>query len=369
MLVLKWILVVVLSLIGNEKKYVEQCFDLMWILLVGEFIGKFEQSFVDFCGVCYVVVINNGIIVIYLVLVVLGIGEGDEVLILILIYIVIVNVVVYCNVKLVLVDFEFGMMNMDLVQLEVRIILCIKVIIVVYLYGYLIDMGLVMELVCKYNFKVIEDVVEVYGVEYNGKCVGGIGDCVIFSFFGNKIVIIGEGGMVIIDDDELVVCLCLYCGQGMDLKCCYWFLVVGFNYCMINIVVVIGLVQMECIDDVLVVCQKVVGWYEQVLVVYVDIIECLVVVDYVYYVYWMYIVLLIGLIDVQCDEVMCLMDVDGIEICLVFYLMYVLLLYLEDGSCYLVVNDQVVCGINLLMYVQLEVEDIECVVVLLVLVL
>lgn len=362
MLASKRIPVAVPSLKGNEKKYVEQCLDSTWISSAGEFIGKFEQSFADFCNVRHAVAINNGTTAIHLALVALGIGEGDEVLIPTLTYIATANAVAYCNAKPVLVDSEPGTMNMDAAQLEAKITPRTKAIIVVHLYGHPVDMEAVMDVARRRGLKVIEDAAEAHGAEFNGKRVGGIGDCATFSFFGNKIVTTGEGGMVTTNDDELAARLRLYRGQGMDPKRRYWFPVVGFNYRMTNVAAAIGLAQMERIDDALSTRQQVAGWYEKAFADHTDIIQRPVVAPYAHHVYWMYTVQLIGLTDAQRDEVMRIMDGEGIETRPVFYPMHVLPPYLEDGAPYPVANQQAAQGINLPTHAELEAEDVERVV-------
>ncbi len=359
MLASKRIPVAVPSLKGNEKKYVEQCLDSTWISSAGEFIGRFEQSFAEFCNVRHAVAINNGTTAIHLALVALGIGEGDEVLIPTLTYIATANAVAYCNAKPVLVDSEPGTMNMDAAQLEAKITPRTKAIIVVHLYGHPVDMDPVMDVALRHGLKVIEDAAEAHGAEYNGTRVGGIGDCATFSFFGNKIVTTGEGGMVTTNDDELAARLRLYRGQGMDPKRRYWFPVVGFNYRMTNVAAAIGLAQMERIDDALKARQQVAGWYEKAFAAHADIIQRPVVAPYAHHVYWMYTVQLIGLTDAQRDEVMQIMDANGIETRPVFYPMHVLPPYLEDGAPYPVANQQAAQGINLPTHAELEAEDVE----------
>ncbi|WP_242900152.1 DegT/DnrJ/EryC1/StrS family aminotransferase [Stenotrophomonas maltophilia] len=362
MLASKRIPVAVPSLSGNEKKCVGQCLDSTWISSAGEFIGRFEQSFADFCGVRHAVAINNGTTAIHLALVALGVGEGDEVLIPTLTYIATANAVAYCNAKPVLVDSEPGTMNMDPAKLEALITPRTKAIIVVHLYGHPTNMGPVMEIARRHNLKVVEDAAEAHGAEYQGTRVGGIGDCATFSFFGNKIITTGEGGMVTTNDDELASRLRLYRGQGMDPKRRYWFPVVGFNYRMTNVAAAIGVAQMERIDEALQVRQRVAGWYEAAFAQHADLVERPAVAEYAHHVYWMYTVLLTGLSEQQRDEVMRLMDADGIETRPVFYPMHVLPPYLEDGAAYPVANDQAARGINLPTHAGLTVEDVERVV-------
>ncbi|MCC4620694.1 DegT/DnrJ/EryC1/StrS family aminotransferase [Xanthomonas cassavae CFBP 4642] len=362
MLANKRIPVAVPSLAGNEKTYVNQCLDSTWISSAGEFIGKFETNFAEFCGVRHAVAINNGTTAIHLALVALGIGAGDEVLIPTLTYIATANAVAYCNAIPVLVESEPGTMNLDAARLEAKITPRTKAIIVVHLYGHPVDMDPILAIARRHNLKVIEDAAEAHGAEYKGVRVGGLGDCATFSFFGNKIVTTGEGGMVTTNDDELAARLRLYRGQGMDPKRRYWFPVVGFNYRMTNLAAAIGLAQMERVDEALAARQRVASWYEAAFAAHDDLVERPFVAPYAKHVYWMYTVLLKGVSESQRDQVMALMDKDGIETRPLFYPMHVLPPYLQDGAEFPVANDQAARGMNLPTHAQLDATDVERVV-------
>lgn len=344
---------------GNEKKYVNECLDSTWISSAGEFIGRFEASFAEFCGVRHAVAINNGTTAIHLALVALGIGDGDEVIIPTLTYIATANAVRYCNAVPVLVDAEVGTMNIDPAAIEAKITPKTKAIIVVHLYGHPSDMDAVTSIARKHNLKIIEDAAEAHGAEVNGVRVGGIGDCATFSFFGNKIVTTGEGGMVTTNDEELAARLRLYRGQGMDPKRRYWFPVIGYNYRMTNIAAAIGLAQMENIDQALAARKRVAEWYDAALAAYADRVERPVVAGYAKHVFWMYTILLKGVTEAQRDEVMKSMDASGVETRPVFYPMHVLPPYAEDGAPYPVANDQASRGINLPTHALLESADID----------
>lgn len=355
----KRIPVAVPNLGGKEKEYVNQCLDSTWISSAGEFIGKFESAFARFCGVRHAVAINNGTTAIHLALVALGISEGDEVLIPTLTYIATANAVAYCNATPVLIDSEAGTMNIDAASLEAKITPRTKAIIVVHLYGHPVDMDPVLEVAKRHGLRVIEDAAEAHGALYKGKPVGGIGDCATFSFFGNKIVTTGEGGMVTTDDDDLAARLRLYRGQGMDPKRRYWFPVVGFNYRMTNVAAAIGLAQMERVDDALATRQRVASWYAEAFASHTNLVETPFVADYAKHVYWMYTVLLKGVNEEERDRVMVLMDQDGVETRPVFYPMHVLPPYLQEGSEFPVANDQARRGINLPTHSSLENTDID----------
>jgi perosamine synthetase len=193
---------------------------------------------------------------------------------------------------------------------------------------------------------VLEDAAEAHGAEYLGRKVGGLGDCAAFSFFGNKIVTTGEGGMVTTDNDELAAELSLYRGQGMDLKRRYWFPVVGYNYRMTNIQAAMGLAQMETIETALAERQTLARWYEAELAPLSDRIVLPTQAVWAKQVHWMYNIFLREGGEQQRDEVMRRLDELGIETRPVFYPMHVLPPYLENAA-YPVADTWAQRGINL----------------------
>lgn len=332
---------------GNEKKYVNECLDSTWISSAGEFLGRFERQFADYCGVKHAIAINNGTTAIHLALVAMGIGAGDEVIVPTLTYIASANAVTYCNAVPVFVDCDARTMNIDVDQIESRITPRTKAIMVVHLYGHPVDMAPVIEIARKHGLAVIEDAAEALGAEYRGTRVGGIGDCATFSFFGNKIVTTGEGGMVTTNDDELAKKLRLYRGQGMDPTRRYWFPVVGYNYRMTNVAAAIGVAQMERIDTALANRARLARWYDEALADLGDALELPHTEDYARHSFWMYTVMLRKGGENERDRLMQVLDQDGIETRPVFYPMHVLPPYLEDATPYPVASDVAARGINL----------------------
>lgn len=359
---MKRISVAVPSLDGNERRYVNECLDSTWISSAGEFITRFERSFAEFCDVKHAVAINNGTTAIHLALVALGVGPGDEVIVPTLTYIATANAATYCHAKPVLVDSEPGTMNIDPKTIEAAITPRTKAIIVVHLYGHAADMDPILEVAQRHGLPVIEDAAEAHGAEYKGRKVGGIGDCATFSFFGNKMITTGEGGMVTTNDDELAARLRLYRGQGMDPKRRYWFPVVGFNYRMTNVAAAIGLAQMESVDRALMARKRVAELYDNALEAFTDRVERPVVAPYAKHVYWMYTILLRDVTEEQRNQVMSWMDEAGIETRPVFYPMHVLPPYLESSANFPVATRDAARGINLPTHAHLTDQDIERVV-------
>ncbi len=310
------------SLIGREAEYVQECLETTWISSSGRFIDAFEQAFAKLCGVKHAVACNNGTTALHLALVALGIGPGDEVIVPTLTYIASANTVTYCGATPVFIDSDETTFNLDPAELEALITPRTRAIMPVHLYGHPADMDPILEIARRHGLAVVEDAAEAVGARYKGRSTGALGDCGVFSFFGNKIITTGEGGMVTTDDDALAARLRLYKGQGMDPARRYWFPVVGYNYRMTNIAAAIGLAQLERIDDHLAARQRVAEGYEQRLRNARGL--CLPKTEaWADHVYWMYTVLLEGTTRSR-DEVMARLDAEGIETRPVFYPLHTL---------------------------------------------
>lgn len=320
------------KLAGNERKYVLDCLDTSWISSNGKYIGAFEDSFAQFCGVKHAIAANNGTTALHLALVALNVGPGDEVIVPTVTYIATANAVRYCGATPVLVDVIPDTLNIDPAAVEAKITAKTRGIIPVHLYGHPVEMGPLVRLAEKHGLFVLEDAAESHGAEYLGKKVGALGTCATFSFFGNKIVTTGEGGMVTTNDDELAAKLRLYRGQGVDPNRRYWFPVVGYNYRMTNIQAAIGLAQMETIGAALAGRLTLAQWYHRALAPLSEKIVLPQQASWAKHVYWMYTIYLSEGNEQKRDAVMRYMDARGIETRPVFYPMHVLPPYKEDTA-------------------------------------
>lgn len=236
------------ALVGNEKAYVNDCLDSTWISSNGAYIGRFEEGFAEFCQVPHALSCSNGTVALHLALLALDIGPGDEVIVPTLTYVATANSVLYCGAKPVFVDCEADTWNMGPAAIAAKITPRTKAIVVVHLFGHPVDMDPIMALAERHGVAVIEDAAEAHGAEYKGRRVGGIGHLATFSFYGNKIITTGEGGMVVTKDPALARRVRQLKGQGQDFERRYWFPIVGYNYRMTNIQAAIGLAQLERID-------------------------------------------------------------------------------------------------------------------------
>lgn len=236
---------------GNESKYVNECLATNWVSSKGKFVSEFEKKFAAFCGVKYGVSTCNGTAALHLALTAYGIKEGDEVIVPSLTFIATANAVTFTGAKPVFVDSSLDTWGMDSEEVRKVINSRTKAIIPVHLYGIPVDMEPIMELADKNDIFVLEDAAEAHGARYKGAMVGGLGHAACFSFYGNKIITTGEGGMVVTNDSKLADKMRLYRDHGMDSTKKYWHSVVGFNYRMTNLQAALGCAQLEKIDHIL----------------------------------------------------------------------------------------------------------------------
>lgn len=279
------------SLKGNELKYVTECIIGNWISSNGKYVREFERRFSDFCAAQYGLAVSNGTVALHLALASLGIGRDDEVIVPSLTFIATANAVAYTGARPVFVDSEADTWNIDPEKIEEVITPNTKAIIPVHLYGQPAKMDEIMTIARKYDLYVIEDAAEAHGAEYKGKKVGPIGDIGCYSFFGNKIITTGEGGMLITNDRKIYDKAKILRDHGMSLNKKYWHDFIGFNYRMTNIQAAIGCAQMEKIDSILEEKQKIAQIYKK----YLSGAEQLILPpdnDWSKNVYWMYPVLI-----------------------------------------------------------------------------
>ncbi len=249
-------------LAGNEKQYVNQCLESGWISGSGNYVEAFEKSFADFCGVDHAVSIVNGTAALHVALLALGIGRGDEVIVPDLTFIASANAVTYCGAQPVFADVDARTWTLDPQDTAAKISARTKAVMPVHLYGHPANMTPLLELAQDHDIHVIEDAAEAHGAEYKGQRVGSIGCIAAFSFFGNKVVTTGEGGMITTNDENLADRARLLKGQGMNPERRYHFPIVGYNYRMTNIQAAIGVAQMERIDWFIERRREVAAWYD-----------------------------------------------------------------------------------------------------------
>jgi perosamine synthetase len=247
-----WRIPVAEPLVGEkELEYVTDCIKTNWISSAGKYVVRFEEMFSSFCGSRYGVATSNGTTALHLALTILGIGKGDEVIVPTLTFVATANAVKYCNADVVFVDSEPRTWNMDPEKIEEKITSRTKAIIPVHLYGHPVDMDPILDIAEDHDLYVIEDAAEAHGAEYKGKKVGSLGDIGTFSFYGNKLITTGEGGMLVSDNEELIEKARIYRDHGMSPERRYWHPVIGYNYRLTNVQAAIGVAQLEKVDRII----------------------------------------------------------------------------------------------------------------------
>ncbi len=236
-----------------------------WVSSKGKFVQEFEKNFCDYLGIKHGVATSNGTVALHLALEALGIGPRDEVIIPTLTFIATANAVTYAGAKPIFVDSHPNYWCIDPEKIEKYITPKAKAIIPVHLYGHPSEMDRIMDIAKAHGLFVIEDAAEAHGSEYKKKKAGSFGDIACFSFFGNKIVTTGEGGICVTNNDELAQKMKILRDHGEDPNRKYWYNVVGFNYRMTNLQAAIGVAQLEKLDNFIKIKRKIAKSYEKLL--------------------------------------------------------------------------------------------------------
>lgn len=235
----------------NVRRYVLDCVDSGWISSLGEYVGRFEREFARFCEARHGVACSNGTTALHLALVTLGIGPGDEVLVPDLTFVATANVVRYTGATPVLVDADPVTWTLDPADARRKVTSRTRAIIPVHIYGHPVDLDPLLELAAQHDLSVVEDAAEAHGARYKGRRVGAIGRIGAFSFYGNKIITTGEGGMLVTNDPALAERAAFLRDHAMDPRRRYYHPEIGFNYRMTNIQAAIGCAQLEQAEAIL----------------------------------------------------------------------------------------------------------------------
>ena len=237
------------DLSGNELRYVTDCVVTEWVSSLGKYVGAFEEEMAAKCHRRYAVSTCNGTTALHLALVTLEIGPGDEVIVPTLTFVATANAVSYTGATPVFVDSEPDYWQMDPGQLERSITARTKAIIPVDLYGHPVDADSIIDIAQRHNVRVIEDSAEAHGALYKGRPCGSIGDMSCFSFYGNKVITTGEGGMLLTDSAAWYERARMLRDHAMSTTERYFHPEIGFNYRLTNIQAALGLAQLERLDE------------------------------------------------------------------------------------------------------------------------
>ena len=289
---------------GNEKKYLMECIDTGWISSEGPFVKEFEEKFSAKVGRRYGIAVCNGSAALDVAVAALGLKEGDEVIMPTFTIISCANAIIRAGAIPILVDSDPYTWNMDVNQIESRITPKTRAIMVVHIYGLPVDMDPVMKIAKKYGLRIIEDAAEAHGQTYKGKPCGSFGDISAFSFYPNKHVTTGEGGMVVTDDEDLAErCRSLrnLCFQE---KKRFVHEEIGWNFRMTNLQAAVGLAQLERLDEFIIKKRKMGNYYTEMLKEVDSIQLPLERTPYAENIYWVYGILLNDDLGFKAEDMM-----------------------------------------------------------------
>jgi perosamine synthetase len=296
----------------QEIDYVVNAIKSGWVSSLGDYLSQFESKFAQYVGTQYALTVVNGTSALHLALVSLGIKANDEVIIPNLTFIATANAVAYTNAKPIPVDVEPDTWCIAPEALERAITSKTKAIVPVHLYGHPANMDVINELANINDLYVIEDAAEAHCAEYKGKKVGSLGHCGIFSFYGNKIMTTGEGGMLTTNDKELYEKAKFLRDHAMSREKRYWHTEVGYNYRMTNLQAAFGYAQLEKIDYILDKKRQIFQWYNECLG-NIQQLELNPEKEWAKNVYWMVCIILSGDLKLTRDELIINLRKKGID--------------------------------------------------------
>lgn len=256
-----------------EKQYVNNCLNDTWISSKGEYIEKFEHEVGKYIGAEFCSTTSNGTTALHLSLLALGIGKGDEVITANFTYVASTNAILMVGAKPIFCDINKSDLNINTELIEQKITSKTKAILVTNVFGYLVDFDSLHHICSKYSLYLIEDAAESFGASYREKKSGSLADISTFSFFGNKTITTGEGGMVICKKEEHFKKINQLKNQGNSLTKTYFHDLLGYNYRMTNIQAAIGCAQIQRIDEILDLKKGVFEYYQKNLPKNIDFLE------------------------------------------------------------------------------------------------
>lgn len=288
---------------GKEKQLLQQCIDTGWISSDGPFISEFERRFAEYIGTDHGIAVCNGTAALETALFAAGVGKADEVIMPAFTIISCALAAIRLGAVPVLVDAESDTWNMDVSQIEAKITAKTKAIMVVHIYGHPVDMDPVLAIAKKYNLIVVEDAAEVHGAEYKGRKCGSIGSISAWSFYANKIITTGEGGMVLTSDVKMAERARSYRNLCFRPEKRFYHTELGYNFRMTNMQAAIGLAQMDRIEEFVQIKRRLGEYYRQGLIK-IKGIKVQEEKIWAKMVYWMYCIELDAALGIDADSVM-----------------------------------------------------------------
>ncbi len=297
---------------GNEKKYIDECIDTNWISFEGPFVKRFEEGMAKLTHRKFGVAVSNGSVALDTAIIALKIGAGDEVIMPDFTIMSCAAPIVRAGAKPVLIDADPVTWNMQVEDIEAKITKKTKAIMVVHIYGLPVDMDPVLTLADKYHLTIIEDAAEMHGQTYKGRQCGSLGTISTFSFYPNKHITCGEGGMVVTDDEELAERCQLARNLFFSLKKRYVHEELGYNFRMTNLQAAIGCAQLERIDETVKKKRHIGHLYNELLKDVEGLQKPVEKTDYADNIYWVYGMVLDDSVEVDAEEFMKRLGEEGI---------------------------------------------------------
>lgn len=297
---------------GNEKKYLTECIDTGWISSEGPFIKEFEEKMAAVAGRKYGIAVSNGSVALDAAVLALGIEEGDEVILPSFTIISCAAAIVRAGAVPVLVDSDPVTWNIDASAIEKKITKKTRAIMVVHIYGLPVDMDPVLEIAGKHGLKIIEDAAEMHGQTYKGRPAGSFGDISTFSFYPNKHVTTGEGGMILTDDPRLAD----RCRSLRNLcfipEKRFYHEELGFNFRMTNMQAALGVAQVERLNEFAAIKRKMGQQYTSLLKEVPNIQLPCSRTDYADNIYWVFGIVLNDEVPFDAAEAMKRLSAEGV---------------------------------------------------------
>lgn len=289
---------------GNERRYVDDCVTTGWISSDGPYVRRFEEEFAARVGRKHGIAVCNGSVAIDVAVEALHLARGDEVIVPTFTIISCLAPLIRAGVMPVLVDADPVTWNMSVGQIEEKITSRTRAIMVVHIYGLPVEMDAVLELAERHGLRIIEDAAEMHGQTYRGRPCGSFGDVSTFSFYANKHVTTGEGGMLVTDDDEIAKRCRLLRNLAFAPPRRFVHHEFGWNFRMSNIQAALGVAQLERLDEFLVRKRKMGARYTELLRDLKGVSLPLPRTDYAENVYWVYGVVLRDEVGADAEEIM-----------------------------------------------------------------
>jgi perosamine synthetase len=347
---------------GNEQRYVNEALDSRWISSAGRFLTTFEEQFASYCGVAHGVAVANGTVALHLALLAAGIRPGDEVLVADFVMFSPVLAIVQAGARPVFVDAEPDTWTMDPAQVERCITPRTRALLAVHTYGHPCDMDALGAIARRHGLVLIEDAAEAHGATVRGRRCGSLAALACFSFYANKIITTGEGGMVVTDDAALAAHLrshrnlCFGSGPQRYLHEDF-----GYNYRLTNLQAALGVAQLEHVAAAVARKRAIAMRYNELLA---DVPGLTLPVerDWATNVYWVYGILVGPQFGCSRDELMSRLDSEGIETRPFFTGMHrqsLMQPYLTPGGAWPVSARLGACGLYLPSYMHLSEEQLQ----------